>query len=362
MASPLLALREGYSPAAVGVLLALYAFVQLFLAIPAGRYADRHSLKKPVLLCTGIAIIGSGIAALWPVFPVLCLTAMMTGGATGVTVIFLQRHAGRIATTPTQLKRVFSWLAIAPSLANFIGPALAGIVIDLAGFRSCFVAMVLLALVAAVLVQYVAEHPQTASESVAPRQAIWSLLGEPKMRLLLFISWMLTCCWDIHTFVVPILGHERGFSASTIGLILGSFAAAATIVRLIIPALAARLQEWAVITAAMLVTALLYGVYPLLQSPWAMGACSMLLGLWLGSVQPMVMTTLHLITPPERQGEALGLRLMSINVSSILMPLVFGTLGAAIGVGRVFWIVAASVGCSAPAAARLRSWRQPQQH
>ena len=37
MATPLLALREGYSPAAVGFLLALFALTQVFLSLPAGR-------------------------------------------------------------------------------------------------------------------------------------------------------------------------------------------------------------------------------------------------------------------------------------------------------------------------------------
>ena len=48
LAAPLLALREGYSVAAVGFLVALFALTQVFLALPAGRYADRHGLKRPV--------------------------------------------------------------------------------------------------------------------------------------------------------------------------------------------------------------------------------------------------------------------------------------------------------------------------
>lgn len=58
------------------------------------------------------------------------------------------------------------------------------------------------------------------------------------MRLLLLINWILSSCWDVHTFVLPILGHERGLSASVIGAILGTFAIAATVVRVVVPMIA----------------------------------------------------------------------------------------------------------------------------
>ena len=67
MAAPLLALREGYSPAAVGVLLALFALTQVFLALPSGRYADRHGLKRPVGLSVMAAVVGAGAAVAFPV-------------------------------------------------------------------------------------------------------------------------------------------------------------------------------------------------------------------------------------------------------------------------------------------------------
>jgi len=356
MAAPLLSLRQGYSAAAAGILLALFAFVPLFLAIPAGRFADRHNLKHPVMLCTGFAVLGAAMVAVWPVFPVLCVAALLTGGATGVAVITLQRHAGRLAQDPTHLKQVFSWLAIAPSIANFIGPFLAGLVIDHAGFRASFATMGVLALLSWPLVRNTSDVPLRDGGGERTRASSWDLLGDPRMRTLLLVNWLLTSCWDVHTFVLPVLGYERGLSASVIGIILGTFAIAATVVRLFMPMIAARLREWAVITAAMVSAAILYGVYPLVQSALAMGLCSALLGLSLGAVQPMVMSALHQITPHHRQGEALGLRLMSINVSSILMPLVFGTVGAAIGVASVFWTVGAAVACGTRAAWKLKSW------
>jgi hypothetical protein len=68
----------------------------------------------------------------------------------------------------------------------------------------------------------------------------------------------------------------------------------------------------------------------------------------------MVMSTMHQITPQQRQGEALGLRLMTINASSVVMPMMFGALGASVGVSGVFWFVSLSVGSASRLAWQLR--------
>jgi MFS family permease len=355
MAAPLLALREGYSAMAVGVLLAMFALTQVFLALPAGRYADKHGLRRPVGFGVMAATLGAGLAVAFPVFPVLCLSALLTGGATGSAAIALQRHVGRAARDATELKRVFGWLSLGPAIANFFGPLTAGLLIDqvgallggkpgeLPGFRVAFLLMALLPLLTWRLVRLTRELPSTASPDSGPRRA-FDLLREPMMRRLLLVNWFLSSCWDVHTFVVPVIGHERDFSASVIGALLAAFAIAAVVVRLSMPWLAAHLRESVVITGAMLLTALMLAIYPLMYSAWAMGVCSVLLGLALGSVQPMIMSTLHQITPSDRHGEALGLRLMSLNGSSVLMPMLFGTVGAAVGVSVVFWTVGTVVG------------------
>lgn len=343
MAAPLLALRQGHSEAAVGVLLALFALTQVFLALPAGRYADRHGLKRPVRLSVVASAAGAALAVAFPVFPVLCLSALLTGGATGAAAIALQRHVGRAAEDSTQLKQVFSWLAIGPALSNFLGPFAAGLVIDHGGFRAAFLLMSVLPLLSWLWVRGVQEGPPVTHP---PRQGpgkAWDLLREPAFRNLLLVNWFLSSCWDVHTFVVPVLGHERGLSASAIGTILGAFAIAAALVRVVLPMLAARLREWSIIAAAMGATALLFGIYPLLRAPLAMGLCSALLGIALGSVQPMIMSMLHQMTPEHRHGEAVAMRMMAINASSVIMPMLFGMAGSVIGISGVFWIVGAGV-------------------
>jgi len=362
MSAPLLALREGYSPAAVGVLLALFALTQVFLALPAGRFADRHGLRRPVSYGVLAAMAGAGAAVAFPVFPVLCLAALLTGGATGVATIALQRHVGRAAGGVLQLRKVFSWLAIGPAISNFVGPFSAGLLIDhagtspgsLTGYRAAFFLMALLPVVTWFLVRQTHELPALLAANDGTRPKAWDLLREPMFRRLMGVNWLLSSCWDVHTFVVPVLGFERGISASVIGSILGAFALAAAVIRLLMPWLAAHLKEWKVLAGSMLATALLFAAYPLMRSALGMGICSVMLGFSLGMVQPMIMSMLHQITPEARHGEALGLRLMAINASSVLMPMLFGSAGALVGIAGVFWATGALVGVGSRLAWLLR--------
>lgn len=353
LAAPLLALRSGYSEAAVGVLLALFALTQVFLSLPAGRYADKHGLKKPLGLSIVAAVTGAGLAAAFPVFPVLCISALCTGGATGMASIALQRHVGRAATNSSELRQVFSWLSIGPAFSNFLGPFMAGLVIDNAGFRQAFFVLALLPIATWFWVRKVKELPAVIRARTDTRERAWDLLAQPNFRRLLLVNWFLSSCWDVHTFVVPVLGHERGISASVIGTILGAFAVAAALIRVALPIFASRVPESKMVAGAMAMTAVLFAVYPFMHSATGMGICSVLLGVSLGVVQPMIMSTIHQITPEHRHGEALAMRLMAINASSVAMPLLFGLTGAVIGISGVFWAVGAVVGAGTPMALKL---------
>jgi predicted MFS family arabinose efflux permease len=250
--------------------------------------------------------------------------------------------------------RVFSWLGLAPSMANVVGSVSAGLMIDFAGFGAAFTLLMLLPLVALwVSRQVPREAPLPPAGDEAPRTA-WDLLQTPGMPRLLFVNWLLSAAWDVHTFALPVLGHERGFSASTIGFILGVFPLAVSGMRLVVPLVAHRMEETRVLRWSMLGTGAIFAVYPLVHSPWLMGGCAVALGMPLGCVQPMILSRLHHITPHDRHGEASALRSMTLNLSSTVLPLCFGAAGTAIGVGPLFWLMGAAVGSGSWATRRLK--------
>jgi len=354
VAAPLQALQAGRSAWAVGVLLALFALGPIGFALQAGRLADRHGYHVPLRLAVAMCVTGGLVACISQHYLALCAAALLTGTGANAGMITIQRSAGRMAGTATERIRVFSWLGLAPALANVVGSVSAGVLIDHAGFRAAFGVLMLLPLVALASSRFVEqEAPRGTQAPSRPRRAAWRLLRAPGLQRLLLVNWLLSACWDVHSFVLPVLGHERGMSASAIGTILGLFAMAVAAVRLLVPLLAHRLRENQVLAGAMLCTAVVLGVYPLVHAVWLMATCAVLLGLALGSVQPMIMSTLHQLTPPERHGEAIALRSMAINFSSAVMPLLFGLVGAALGAGALFWLMGAAVGAGSVQARRL---------
>jgi hypothetical protein len=147
--------------------------------------------------------------------------ATFTGAGTNLGLIAIQRTAGHWATDSVQRMRIFSWLGLAPSMSNVVGPVVAGFVIDAAGFRAAFAVMLLLPLLSWFYARRVPRSVPTAHAAAGDGTA-WDLLALPGLKRLMLVNLLLSACWDVHTFAVPVLGHERGFSASTIGLVLGA--------------------------------------------------------------------------------------------------------------------------------------------
>ena len=353
----LLVLDRGYPEWIVGVLLSLFAVAPIGLSLWAGRLADRHGLHRPLSVGMAMGLAGSLVAVLTQHPVALAVAALATGGAVAVAAVGIQREAGLMARDASDLKRVFSWIALGPALSNAFAPVVVGLLIDHIGFRAGFVFAAVLPLLAWWLGQRVpkgAPNPIWKPDEDSrgrPRGAL-SLLRLAPLRHLLLVNLALSSCWDAHSFAVPVLGHARGLSASSIGLILGSFAVAATIVRLAISRWADHLDEKRALRGAMVLATVTCAVYYWLPGAAGMMLGSALLGLALGSVQPMILAMLHQVTPGDRHGQALGLRMLATNAATIVMPVSFGALAAATVPAAPLWLMGSLVLAAQMAAGR----------
>jgi predicted MFS family arabinose efflux permease len=146
---------------------------------------------------------------------------------------------------------------------------------------------------------------------------------------------------------MPVYTRGIGHSASVIGVIIGMYSVAAFAVRTAIPHLIRWKSEEQLLTRCLAFGALCYVLVPFLENAWLLGAMAFTLGLCMGCGQPLTMSIIYNRSPAGRSGEALGLRLTSNNLTHTSVPMIFGGLGAAIGVGPVFWVIAALLGTGA---------------
>lgn len=354
----LLVLHLGYPEWIVGVLLSLFAVAPIGLSLWAGRLADRHGLHRPLSIGVAIGFVGALVAVVTQHPVALAFAALATGGAVAVAAVGIQREAGLMARDPSDLKRVFSWIALGPAVSNALAPVVVGLLIDHVGYRAGFIFAAMLPLVAwwfgRRVPRFAIEPGRLVEEDSQgrPRGAL-SLLRVTPLRQLLLVNLALSSCWDAHSFAVPVLGHARGFSASSIGLILGAFAVAATVVRLAISRWADHLDEKRALRWAMTLATVTCAAYYWLPGVAGMMLGSALLGLALGSVQPMILSMLHQVTPGDRHGQALGLRMLATNAATIVMPAGFGALAAATGPAAPLWLMGSLVLAAQMPAARI---------
>jgi predicted MFS family arabinose efflux permease len=333
---------------AVGALMSAYAMLPMLFAVSAGRLVDRSGARWPLFGATLAVAVGMLLPFFWPRLEILYLASTLIGAGFMMFHVAVSQTVGAIGE-PEDRTANFSWLALGFSVSGSIGPLVTGFAIDSIGHVRTFVLLFLFALAPLLVLGMNRLALPRAKERKpdAGESRVIDLLRSLPLRRVFIASGLLNMAWDLYTFVIPIYGSRIGLSASTIGTVMGSFAIATFAVRLLLPLLIRRVQPWHVITVALLISATVYGLFPLFVSVPLLVALSCALGVGLGCSQPMVMTLLYDTSPPGRQGEALGVRTTVMNASHTVLPLAFGALGAALGMFPVFWAMTALLGAGA---------------
>src|SRR4051812_32968364 len=310
-------------------------------SVPLGRLIDRIGVRKPMLAGAAALSIRILAAAISPTVPALFVMSCLSGSGFilyHIAVNYLVAVAGK----PEDRMKHFNWLALSFSTSGFLGPMVAGFAIDAIGHRwtmlllACFSLTTLIAL----LIKRVEISVQPADAHGGQRRRLIDLLRNRSLRRVFIVSGLLSMVWDLFSFVVPIHGSNIHLSASTIGVILGAFGAAVFVARLAMPLVIRRVGEWQMLIGAIISTGIALFIFPLVTTAPVLIVLAFFLGAGLGGTQPMIMSLLYSRAPPGRGAEAIGVRTLLINISQSIIPLMFGALGAALGMTPVFWTMA----------------------
>ena len=346
------------SPMLVGLTSALFTIPSVFTSVGMGRWSDRVGARKPMQIGSAVMLAGGAIAFFWRDLIGLCVASAVIGSGFNLFFIAHQRLIGQYGKPEDRVTN-FSLLSLGYSISGFIGPLLAGFAIDAIGHAASLLALSFVTVIPiAVIALDKLEFPSDRLRAPAPAQkgaGMLSLLSEPAMRRLYGMSTLAQGTWSIVIFLVPVYGTQIGLSASRIGLLMGSFSLATVAVRMFLPFLSRRLTPWQLLIVSLAAAASAFIGIPLVTQMQPLAAVVFWLGLGLGIAGPMSQALLYEVAPAERVGEALGLRVLMMNTSHSAVPLLTGAMGTAVGVGPVFWVLAATLlgGCYATRA----QWR-----
>jgi len=339
----LFAIHLGAKAFEIGILIALSSVFQLFLGIYAGRVTDRYGFRLPMLFGS----VGGCVSMMVPyIYPHL-LSLYVSRALTGVTFIFftvaIQNLAASLGGAEMRTRNLGTF-SLGQSLSGLLGPVMVGFAIDGFGFKTSYLFLGLVSLMPVLALfafpRMIPKVPHTRKKEKTPPN-ILDLVRIAPLRRTLLAGAIIFSGVDLLSFYVPIYGHSIGLSASTIGVILGVYAAAAFVVRVFMPALVQRIGEEKVLTISLFASGATYLLFPFFQNPWILMLIAFLLGLGLGCGQPLSMILTYSRSPEGRAGEALGLRITVNKVIQIGVPLVFGFIGSTFGLIPVFWANAA---------------------
>ena len=335
----LFAIDLGVPQLYIGALIATYSVFPMLLGLYAGKLTDRLGVRTPMIAGTLGVFTALLVPYVSPGVPTLYVSATLIGASWVFYNVCAQNLVG-ILSTPETRARNFSNYGLVMAGGSFFGPMLVGFSIDHFGHAQTYLHIAAFPLTTAFILLALRSIPAGLGKGkVSEEHAAYSssLLANKPLRRTLITSAIILTGTDLFQFYMPIYGKAVGLSASAIGMILGTFAVAAFVVRLGMPGMVKRVGADPLLVGSLFVGAVAYLLFPLFSNGFLLAAVAFILGLGLGCSQPLSLMLIYDRAPEGRSGEALGMRLTINNFMHIAIPLLFGSIGTVLGVGPVFF-------------------------
>jgi len=351
----LYAIHLGASPLKVGVLMALYSLCPMLFAVTVGRFVDRTGARQPMILSSAVLGIAALMPWFWPGMTALYASSVLIGASFMVYNVCFQHVVGYVSRAEYRVQN-FRLAALAFSVSGVAGPMFAGFGIDLIGYSPMFLFLSTFPLATIALISMTSArlNPNVSNNQAAAARRFLDLVRKSKLRTILLVGALLDMAWDLFTFAMPVHGSHIGLTPSAIGLILGMFSAATFVARVLLPLTHRWLNAWPLLIVSIFATGGTYALFAVSQGVVLLAILAIVLGLSLGGVQPLVMTQLHDAAPPDRVGEAMGIRAALNGMNQTGLPLLVGGVAATTGMVPVFLATSFLFAASGLAARRYR--------
>lgn len=357
---PLWALYLGVSPAVIGVLLGIRHFPGLLFAIHGGVLLDRLGVRPVMIAFAGMAVL---VPLLFPVMPwvwAMILLQMVWGFATTMTWMGAQTCVSQLMRGST---RHAARLSVSVRLGMLVGPPFAGWAWDTWGPWGGFGAISIWAL--GLLASCLAlpkvgfDDAQTVRRfrigDLIPRGADYltamRMMTIPAIAICVYLSAIRIASYGVQESFYIVYLKEIGLSAENIGLLAGTghslLGAVGALMLGLAPQIASIRRQLYLFLITLAVAVVLISISPLMVDFWPLFAAITLRGLLLGFNQPLMISVMAGASPPNVQGQTVGLRTTANRAAATFVPVAMGFSVEAIGLEYSFYAmgIAMLAGC-----------------
>jgi len=337
---PLYAVELGAGSMEVGMLASIYSFLPLLLAVRAGKLVDRTGDRLPLFLGLCCFLLGmtapSLAAALWA----LMFSQVIVGMSNLFGNLTLQNTLGRVST-PQNRDHLFGIYSVVVSFSNFLGPVAGGYISQHMGYPAVFMTAGVLGIGLVAMMPFLpGGKPAAVRKEPAETGSVagsLALLRSSPLRAALISSGLVVYSRDIFVAYFPLYGQHIGLSDSAIGWIIAIQGLAMMPIRLYLSRLVRWMGRERLLIATILLAGATFVLIPAFGQVSVLMALSTLMGFGLGCGQPLSMSTIYTVSPKNRTGEVLGLRLATNRLFQLAVPFLFGLLGKWVGIASVFY-------------------------
>lgn len=334
---PLYADGLGASHAEIGIIIALFSFLPLFLSIQTGKIIDLVGVRVPLISSIVFGILSLLILGIFPNLTGLYISQIFAGLAQLVFVLSMQAYSGLFRKSKVR-EYYITVFSIAVAAGSFAGPLFSGLLTDWTGYSSAFLSLGFLLVGLLPLSLFFSGKKVTTIEEKRVEQGSFQLLKIPDLRKAVLVSSIGLLAKDTYIAFFPLLAAENGLSASTIGLIIALNAGAGMFIRSILPWVSQRLKRDRIITISIVVSGIIFILNPMSDHILWLSFLSAILGFCTGICQPLSIFATIIALPKERLAEGLGLRLTFNKFTQIAGPLSFGSVSSGVGISGIFYV------------------------
>lgn len=337
----------------VGAFGALYALFPLLLAVALGRWVNQYGEGRFILYGTLLMVIST--FALVVVNTVLMMVIAVAALGTSQLLCMIGAQAMFANRSPSgNYERFFGLYTFSAALGQLFGPLIGSLVSGSHGVlpkstNHAFLAATILAAVAVVpLLRNFSFGPTVGVSAKESREQVsfGSVLNNPGMKLAMFTSLAISSSVDVLVVFLPVFGKERGFSSSSIGIVLAIRALASMASRVYLGKMTEAIGFWRLLLGSIAISSTACVVATSAHHVLFLYIVIGIAGFSLGVGQPMTMAWVSRLSKDPERSFTISVRLAGNRFGQFLLPALAGVIAGPLGASAVFVALALLMGSS----------------